>query len=511
MQYEVVAPDAAGTIESLSSLGYSPESAVADIVDNSIDATATVVDIDFHWAGPNSFVTITDNGQGMTEAALVKAMTIAAKGPGVDRADTELGRFGMGLKTASFSQASRLVVWSKAHGHQPAARIWDLDHVISTGSWQLLSELNDADRVILGPLQSQIKDSGTVVAWRHLTTLVDELADSEEEQAHFHFFEAIERVEKHLAMTFARFLLGAVRKSQFHRIELRINGREVKPWDPFLEQNKSTLPKQVEELEVGGHGLTIRPFVLPPKRLLSDEEYLLGAGPRGWLEQQGFYLYRNDRLILSGSWLDFPGMRKDEKHLLARIAIEIPSALDKLWSVDIRKASARPPLPLRNSLRLTAKATRADALRRLSAISRTTTAQKTDELSYVWGVKRRNGELRLDLNWSHPLVQHALQSSPDARPVVHALLKYMEETVPIPALRAVFDSDQDRDHVPFSDSPPQEVIGVAERLYSAYINKGLTPAQAKKRLEHTPPFNEYPDLSEMLNLPSRKSKKREPK
>jgi len=500
VDYDVVAPDPAGTIESLSALGYTLESAVSDLVDNSIDAGATHVDVVFHWAGVESYVAVLDNGRGMDETELVDAMAIARRGPRATRHVNDLGRFGMGLKTASFSQAIILAVWSRASGLEPAVRLWDLEHVVKCREWQLLRTPDDDTAKIIGALTQSVSETGTVVLWRGLTKMVDELGAIEDEDAHRHFLEAVARVDRHLGMTFGRFLAPSRGRVRKRRLALTINLAAVTAWDAFMEWHTATLRRPVEHLEVDGQQVVVRPYVLPPKRRLTDEEYRAGAGPRGWLDQQGFYVYRNDRLIVAGEWLELPGFRKDEKHVMARIAVEVPAALDHLWSIDVKKASARPPLPLRGSLSRSAKATRVEAQRILSSISRTTTLQKSDDLSYVWRPERTDGDLRLKINWQHPLVKEALQVSPDARPIVRALLRFLEETVPLSAIRMMFDNTADRDYEPFSDSTPDEVLKVAERLYSAYVSQGLTPAQAAKRLQHTAPFNEYPDLLQLLNL-----------
>jgi hypothetical protein len=499
VEYDVIPPNPAGTIESLSALGYSLEAAIADLIDNSIDAGATRVDVRFHWAGRDSHVAIIDDGRGMSEKLLVEAMTIAIRGPRSGRSRAELGRFGMGLKTASFSQATTLVVWSKAASSHAAVRVWDLEHVVKVGDWQLLHSPSPAAEEILGAVTPTVQPSGTIVLWCGLTKLIDELSSDFDDDAHRHFLEAIARVEVHLAMTFERFL--AATKSRARTLQITINGTPIAPWDPFMTTHGATLIRPVEHFVLEGERIRVRPYVLPPKRRLTDEQHSRGAGPAGWLGQQGFYVYRNDRLIVSGGWLDLGGFRKDEKHVLARIAIELPASVDHLWSIDVKKASARPPISLRGSLTRTAKATRGEAQRILSAISRVTSLEKSDELSFAWRAERANGELRLKVNWQHPLVKEALQISPEARPVVRALLRFLEETVPLPALRLMFDVEEDRDHVPFADTAPDEIIRVAERLFAAYISQGLSPSQAETRLRHTSPFNEYPDLPRLLNLP----------
>jgi hypothetical protein len=500
MSYDVVPPDPAGTIESLGALGYTLEAAIADLVDNSIDASADTIDVHFHWDGSDSYITVSDNGHGMSAEEIHTAMAIAARGPRTDRSASELGRFGMGLKTASFSQASRLTVWSRTGPDEPAhVRVWDLNHVIKTGEWQLLHGADADGDEILEAQAAKLKSAGTIVVWQRLSKLVDDLADLDDTDAHAQFLEFIARVEAHLAMTFGRFLPG-IRGRGRRTLALRVNGQPVSAWDPFLTNNEATLAQPVDHLEIEGHPIKVQPYVLPPKRRLSDQEYERAAGPRGWLEQQGFYVYRNDRLIVAGGWLGLGGFRSDEKHVLARIAIEIPSTLDHAWSVDVKKASAHPPLGLRGSLTRTAKATRAEGQRVLASIGRTVAHEKADELSFVWRPEHSKGNLRLRVNWDHPLVKQALQVSLDARPVVRALLRFMEETVPLPALRMMFDQDEDRDHQPFDGAPPNEVLEVAKRMYSAYISQNLTPQQAAIRLQHTAPFNEYPDLLTALHL-----------
>lgn len=499
MSYELVPPDPAGTIESLGALGYTLEAAVADLVDNSIDADASSVAIGFHWAGLHSHIVVSDDGRGMAESELQTAMAIAARGPRVERATTELGRFGMGLKTASFSQASRLTVWTRTGATSQAhVRVWDLDYVVTSGQWRLLHEPDEAAATILEDAVKGITKSGTVVVWQRLTKLVDELTVLDDEAGHRHFLDAIAHVEAHLAMVFGRFLPGSLQRSK-RTVSIRVNTAEVKAWDPFLQTNEATLKGPLDRLEVEGHSVTVQPYVLPPKRRLTDEAYRRAAGPRRWLEQQGFYVYRNDRLIVAGGWLGLPGLRNDEKHILARIAIEIPSTLDDAWSVDVKKATAHPPPTLRGSLTRTAKATRADAQRVLSSIGKAVAHEKADELSFVWRPERTGGDLRLRINWDHPLVKQALRASADARPTVRALLRFMEETVPLPALRMLFDQDEDRDYEPFAKAATEEVLEIARRMYSAYISQNLTPKQAAVRLTHTSPFNEYPDLLSALH------------
>ena len=139
--YDIGPPDPASTIESLSALGYTLVSASSDLVDNSIDAGARMIDLDFHRNDPALYISVADDCKGMTEAELQTAMAIAAWGPRTSGSAAQRGRFGMGLRTASFSQTTRLSVWTRsAKNKQPSVRVWvwDLERVVNSSEWQLL-------------------------------------------------------------------------------------------------------------------------------------------------------------------------------------------------------------------------------------------------------------------------------------------------------------------------------------------------------------------------------------
>src|SRR5271154_4437554 len=342
MDYEIATPHPAGTIESLRSLGYTLEAAVADLVDNSITAGAKQISVIFTWDGRHSWAAVVDDGRGMAEEDLVTAMTIAARGPGAPRSPQDLGRFGMGLKTASLSQARLLIVASAPQDGQQAIRAWDIDLVRSSGEWRLLRTIDPADFRVLEEVWA---GAGTVVLWRHLhrfdlaEVTVDDTASQKA------FYEDARRVEAHLGMVFSRFLGGK------YDVKLSVNGNRVAPWDPFSQNREFVQRLPVEEIPIDGYGVRVAGFVLPHLRHLGDDEAKSAAGPRGWLEQQGFYVYRRDRLIVAGDWLGIRGFRKEDKYILARIAVDIPAELDPEWSIDVRKSATVPPLAARSHLR----------------------------------------------------------------------------------------------------------------------------------------------------------------
>jgi hypothetical protein len=489
--YSIVPPDPAGTIESLSALGYSVESAISDIVDNSIDAGAQRISVFFHWNASDSHVAVVDDGEGMDAEGLETAMALARRGRGIARDQGELGRFGMGLKTASFSQCTTLSVWSKNATSDASTRVWDLDEVVRSGEWRLRQVPDASVAETIGKYLGSdlVRESGTVVIWSGLRTLVDD-SSVDDEEALRHFLEAIDRVDKHLGMTFSRFLTGTGKRS---RVEMTINDSPVRAWDPFMTAHPATLSQPTETVDLEGELVRVRPYVLPPKSSLTQEEFDAAGGPLGWLNQQGFYVYRNDRLIVPGGWLDFRGFRQDEKHVLARVALDVPAELDREWSVDVKKATASPPLKLRGTLRRTAKATRETARNVIASRTRSNAITTTDELTFLWRTEKQDSTVRLRLNWGHPLVAAAMESARDDSSKVRALLRMLEETAPVGALRILFDPDQDKQYQPFMEAP-EEVLTIGRRIYEAYISRGLTPPQARQRLITTPPFDEYPDL-----------------
>ena len=137
-------PGAKRTINALRDLGYDLNSAVADILDNSISrGLAKNIYIDFNKdKNGKHYICIIDDGTGMNSTILEKAMRIGSKNDGYSKGD--LSKYGMGMKTASMSQASMITVLSKMDGCQQTAFRWDLNHVENTDKWEIF-RLNSED------------------------------------------------------------------------------------------------------------------------------------------------------------------------------------------------------------------------------------------------------------------------------------------------------------------------------------------------------------------------------
>lgn len=483
MTYDLAPPKAVGMVASLSSLGYSLPDAVADLVDNSVSAAARSIDVEFTWQGPRSWVAIVDDGVGMSEEALVTAMTVAARWSATDRTKTDLGRYGVGLKSASFSQCRLLTVCTAQADGRWATRTWDLDVVEETGEWRLLREPPpDAAEVL--EMLVRGRAHGTVVLWQRLRGYRRTTAtDAKTQQG---FYEEIPKVSQHLGLVFARFLAGNA------GLTVRVAGNAVQPWDPFVSSHPSVRHLPEERLPLDGHVVRVKPFVLPGLQRLTPAEAEEAGGPKGWLRQQGFYVYRRDRLILSGSWLGMRGLRREEKYNLARIAIDIPAETDSQWQVDVRKATVVPPVALRVHLARLAKTTRLEAAKTVRHRGRISARQHSGDLQFAWKVDRPAGTVRCRINRDHPLVQAVLQEASTDPSHVRALLRLLEETVPVSALRVIHEPDTADDPEPFGGpgKASKEATEVARHTLDMLLAQGRSRPQALQVIRSMPPFDQ---------------------
>ncbi len=483
--FDIVQPAAAAMIQSLRAFGYDLATAIADLIDNSISAAAKNIWLDFLWDGEESCFVLTDDGDGMGEEQLVRAMRPGSQNPMTVRSSGDLGRYGLGLKTASFSQCKRLTVASRAAGSTIATRCWDLNYVSISDEWRLLHSgfigIEDIFSKRLAPAVS-----GTVVVWENLDRLVQSThADNQQDERRF--LEHIHRVKDHISMVFHRFL------ERPNPIKIWLNDRIIKPWDPFLRNEDATQPLTKEPLIYRGKRITVLPYILPHSTRIDHETHERAAGPKGWNESQGFYVYRNDRLLVAGDWLNL-GFRNEEHHKLARILIDIPNTLDADWEIDVKKSRALPPPALRDDLKRIARITRARAVEIYRHRGRVyTRRQGASEFKLVWGHKHKGGKVSYVINRDYPLVRDVLGQARD-RTKLHVLLRLLEETVPVPLIIIDHGEQPDKHNTPFESVVSDEVLNVMKEVYYALIASGLSVDDARIELGQTEPFDRYPEL-----------------
>jgi hypothetical protein len=362
-------------------IGYSLKTAVADIIDNSISAGARRISVQVDLLGETGYVAFIDDGHGMDLAELREAMRPGTKGPSAQRGERDLGRFGLGLKTASFSQCLHLSVASKRIGGHLNARAWDIELVKKRNRWVI----DTPERGLICELGSEIGTQGTVVLWQKLDRI-----DVKDEKAEN---EAIDELRRHLSLVFHRFL----EQSGTKRVGIYVNGLEVEPLDPFCKSHPATSPSPAQMLP---GNVRVQAFTIPHHTKMERSEYDRSGLEGGHKQNQGFYLYRRGRLLLHGSWLGL--VRPAATRQLSRVQVDVPVELDAKWRVDIKKSSAEMPRELRQELRKLAEALGVGSARTYEWKG------KRHPLKESWGFWSRvsvSGETTYVVNCSHPEIE----------------------------------------------------------------------------------------------------------
>jgi hypothetical protein len=475
-----VPPFAPALIESMRAVGYSLESALADVVDNSISAAARHVEIRFS-PYDDPYVAVVDDGCGMSASELVEAMRHGSQSPNDVRTETDLGRFGLGLKTASLSQARQLTVISRKNRITSGAR-WDLDVIAKTQRWTLLTlEPKDIKTI---PFVDELKKKphGTVVLWKHL----DRIGDAEGSVA-LGLREGMTRVRQHLALVFHRFLSDEVRAA---RITLTMNLDPVQLFDPFLTWHSATQQLPTQVIRISGADVVVRPYILPHYTKLTADELELAGGEEGLRRQQGFYIYRNRRLIIWGTW--FRLARQEELTKLARVRVDIPNSLDSMWTLDIKKSAASPPLDVRRNLsniigRIAESSGRVYRFR-----GRRTAA---DKFVHMWDRREGRHGVTYTINREHPLFAAHSQTLDDPdRTALSDLVGTIESMLPVEAIYA----DLAGDKVGIDQRPAysmEQLADLAGRLLDAAGREANARHNLLSQLSLLEPFSFYPEES----------------
>ncbi|WP_445005645.1 ATP-binding protein [Halomonas mongoliensis] len=454
-------------LESLRAYGYSLNSAVADLIDNSITANAKNVWITLRWKGECSWISIRDDGDGMTEEQLSRAMIAGSQSPRDRRERHDLGRFGLGLKTASLSLARVLTVVSKKEKKSLAIRRWDLDYIAeeNTDQWRLLKSEREGSGEKLTNFASQ--RSGTVVLLENLDNLC--AGTVEKSPAHRdEFYHKVDSLNDHLGMIFHRFLTPPA------RLKIFINGESeaqlVKPWDPFFVKHKATDPKPEIKIPFGDTVTNVQGFILPHKDMLTSDEYEEAGGPLGWNSHQGFYIYRGDRLLVSGSWLGLregsSKWRAEEHYKLARIRVDITNEMDKDWKIDVKKSLATPPHNVALSLVRYASKVRAEARDVFAHRGKYGKRKSNEKIGKVWMTRQTRGQNTYRLDRNHPVIKSFLERLGGRKNEAEAIFRLIEETVPVEQIWLDSAESPEMRSSPFGAASEDEVIEAA----TAYLN-----------------------------------------
>tara|TARA_Y100000589_G_C27173981_1_gene637953 strand:- start:859 stop:2280 length:1422 start_codon:yes stop_codon:yes gene_type:complete len=405
-------PSAALLIESIRDIGYSLETAIADLVDNSISAGAKNIDILLiNDADDKPFLSVEDDGEGMTEDELLSAMRLGSKDPNIVRAKDDLGRFGLGLKTASFSQCRQLTVESNKLG-KSTSMTWDLDLVKEKNLW-----------VVRKNYPKEIK-LGTKIIWEKI-----DRTNLEINSVYTNLI--LNNISEHLSLVFHRFIDGV--SSSNKKVNISINGNLLDSYNPFNENNLATIKSEKRVYSYKGGNIKIQSFILPSRLKIDHEEWRKYEGEGGYAKNQGFYVYRANRLIIKGTW--FGLLKKSEFTKLCRVRIDIDNDLDTDWKIDVKKSKASPPKQIRDFL---GEFMASVEIQGKKVYFRVPQKSKDDGMP-IWQKVSKDSKSYYVINRSHPLINKFLSEKKNNL----AYLKLFENTIPYYDIFSLLSSDKE--------------------------------------------------------------------
>ena len=404
-------PPAKSLIFGLRCIGYNFSTALADIIDNSISADAKNIKVFSNPDANEPYVVIFDDGCGMGRKALENAMTLGSDREKKD-CELELGRFGLGLKSASFSQCLRLTVASKDCNRINAMR-YDLKKIEATNEWKL-DILDDDEIKFLPEIEKLIEaKSGTIVIWEQFDK-IEESSKSFKDS----FIATIGLAKQHTEFVFHRF---------YDKINFEFNGHRIEKRDPFLSGYTNSQEGRTQEISIVGNKIVVTPFVLPYANSLSEEQKKMLGNPKSIYDDQGFYIYRNKRLIIWGSWLHMN--IRSEFNKLARVRVDIPSELDSMWILDVKKSSAKIPDRIKEQLRISVK----DSIIRSKREIKYPGKKEAEAEMPLWRrVEFHGGIVKYEINKEDNPIYTQLISilDEDQRKLLDAYLDKIEEFIP---------------------------------------------------------------------------------
>lgn len=463
-------PEPRDMIDALRSFGYSPENSIADLIDNSIFAKAKNVNIKF-WEGGSidkTYVSIMDDGVGLNlDELLSKAMKWGASDQ--PRNEDDLGRFGFGLKSASLAQCKLLTVISKGSEGKINLRKWDVEYLKEINEW----DVTDNETPDLAPHIAELKlqKTGTIILWQKLDKMLEsEISDPK--FSHRPIIKIREKVKKHLSMIFGNYL---------DKININMpignNINTLKPWDPFIQNHLYTdiLPEEI--IRFDDSEIKFKAFILPASNdFENDLEYDNAGGETGkWVDRQGIYIYRKNRLIAPGGWHNIVIGNKEllpkEKWNRIRIRLDYDGKNDQLWRLDVKKTRIKIPGQIQQRL--------IPNIKKLMDQIKSTEFQKINLKTHEgyespWNMIVNKTKKYLKINRKHKLITQIaskLQNEKD----LEKLLKLIEGNVPI-----------------IKDEVIKEISSLQiSKLNNSFIELCLSSSQeeAKKMLE-----KKYPEL-----------------
>lgn len=429
-------PKAKFLMGSMRHMGYSFADAIADVMDNSVSANATTIRLLFPVNAENIFVGILDDGTGMSKQELFRAMCYGSQANEKERSENDLGRFGLGMKSASLSQCRKMTVISKKDGELNAYR-WDYDEITSQGQrgdWAVL-ELNDTEI-------SQQYCYNELVELEHGTLVLWEEFDGLYKSSGGRIYETLTRNRNylldHLPLIYHRFISE-------DGLKIFINYEELKALDPFLVNRSDcswgTIRQPLTDSNGKEHFVEITPYKLPFITEMTDAEQHIIGGADKMSKMQGYFIYRGRRLIRYGTWFGTP---RHEVSKYARVKVDIPNCMDDIWKVDVMKRNAEIPTELAKLLDKTIGSLIAKSTRQTKFRGRKVTTEDERHV-YVWDrIESRQDYFSYKINRNNCFIQSVFEQLDDSqKTVVELMLQQIESNIPIHQMHL----DHDDNHI----------------------------------------------------------------
>ena len=447
-------PGAAALSSSMRDIGYSLDTAIADLIDNSISACADMIQVHFREIDGEYAIAVVDNGTGMDESHLKQAMRFGSAVKDNQRKLNDLGKFGLGLKTATFSQCRMLTVVSRLDGITVAAT-QDLDEIDRTDKWLLT--IHNETEIAKIPLLDCLPKTGTLVLWRKLDRLGSKFGKKMDNAV----IAEIAALEHHLSLVFHRFIDG---EATGKKLNIEINGKPVGYFDPFCRHHQATQHFAPAYVKIAGSRVEITPFVLPHYTKLTKGEFSFYNKIYNFYDNQGIYVYRNKRLLIWGTWLSVAN--RSEVTKLARIQVDFSSGQDDYWVIDIKKSKAKPHEDVRAQLKRILPGVLESSSRIFKGRGQVIAAINPDKSHPIWERRAASGKVFFDLNRNHPLLQKALTALDNTE--WHLLKNYLDAVVrqlPVELIYSEFSSNPDSFE---SDAESDDVLlSKLKELYKA--------------------------------------------
>jgi len=401
-------------IKSISEQGYSLEAAIADLIDNSVTANSSVIQVLVDTETEPFQLFLADNGDGMSAHELVNNMQFPSSNPEGVRSLEDLGRFGLGMKAASFSQTRKFTVISRKKGDDKYFGLtWDVDHLVQTKKWELLVNTELEIDGLIKDFNKLNKDfngcisnfsPNTIVIWSGLYKFEKYLKEYNRKKSLYR--EVVQNTTEHLAIVFHRFL-----DNTHNPLTIRVNNSHIRPFNPFPESQQSLRKLEFRQRGFGNDNIKLEGFILPSSSIKESQQPNSGwtTPNKSLLDMEGVYIYRSNRLIIYGGWNGL--IRKAPRLQLARLRVDIGNKADHLLHLNVAKSQVIIPHDLVEAFKGYIKELTSEAEKEFfnRGIRKFDNKPNSKDVKFLKKIHSNKGPL-LELNHEFPLLKEIVNS-----------------------------------------------------------------------------------------------------